>query len=135
MKFLRNTKTGQVMHYNRILAKKKIMVPCDAPGRERVKPQFETVTLTPEPDLPPDTVKDPDPPETGPAPPEEKSELLSKTEGEALIKKWFKKTVDKVKVDDLYVYAKEQTGEDFPQKMTKLEIVTKLAAELAVRNA
>jgi hypothetical protein len=34
----------------------------------------------------------------------------------------------------LYEYAKERTGEDFPEKMTKLQIVTKLAAELAVRE-
>ena len=50
-----------------------------------------------------------------------------------LIQKWFGRPVDKVKVGDLYAYAKGRSAEDFAN-MTKLQIVTKLAAELAVRE-
>ncbi len=107
MRFLRNKETGQVMHWNKHIAKLKVMVPCEAPGKAApIEAPRETEET------------------------EEQDELLSKTEGEALVLEWFGRTVDKVKVKDLYDYAKEKTGEDFPGKMTKLQIVTKLAADL-----
>ena len=108
MKFMRNKETGQVVGWNKQLDKLKVMVPCEGPSGKPVKKVEKQVK---------------------PA-----SDLLSKDEAMTMVQKWFNLPVDKVKVVELYAYAKEQTGEDFPEKMTKLQIVTKLAAELAVRE-
>lgn len=108
-RFLQNKKTGQIVHSNPILEKRNDMRPCKAP--------FETES-TPKAEAP------------KPEPEKEKIELLPQPEGEALIKEWFGRTVDKVTLADLYAYAKEQTGEDFPEGMKKLQIVSRLAVAL-----
>jgi hypothetical protein len=121
MKFMRNKETGQVVGWNKQLDKLKVMVPCEGPSGKPVKKVEKQVKPAP--------VQDIKPPKTEPS-----SDLLSKDEAMTMVQKWFNLPVDKVKVVELYAYAKEQTGEDFPEKMTKLQIVTKLAAELAVRE-
>jgi len=116
--WLKNIETGGIFASNKQLLKMKEMVPCESPDVEKEVPGAEHVMIEAE----------------KPVEEEKVSDTLSKEEGSMLIQKWFDRPVDKVKVIELYEYAKERTGEDFPEKMTKLQIVTKLAAELAVRE-
>ncbi len=109
--WVKNIVTGGIFPSTPTLLKLADMIPCSSPELEKETPGMEHVMIGK--------------PET---------ETLSKEEGAVLIQKWFGRSVDKVKVEELYTYAKEQTGEDFPEKMTKLQIVTKLAAGLAVRE-
>jgi len=117
-KWLKNIETGGIFASSKQLLKMKEMVPCSSPDIEKEVPGAEHVMIEAE----------------KPVEEEKVSDTLSKEEGSMLIQKWFDRPVDKVKVIELYEYAKERTGEDFPEKMTKLQIVTKLAAELAVRE-
>jgi len=130
--WLKNIHTGGIWPRTDNLAKQSYMIPCESPEIEAEVPGEEHVMIVKEPV--PSSKKDPVVPAIEEEIEEESTDLLDKDEAEALIKKWFGRTVDKVKVSDLYEYAKEQTGEDFPEKMTKLQIVTKLAAELAARE-
>ncbi len=115
MKFLMNEKTGQIMRTNKVLAKKKNMIPCSPPW-EKAK-ESEYVDIVPKND-------------DNSTKPTDKDRLLPKDDAAKLVKDWFGVSVDKVKVQDLYEYAKKKTGKDYSVKMTKLQIVTQLAADL-----
>ena len=123
--WLKNVETGGIFPSTVTLLKHSFMIPCNSPDIENETPGAEHDMKDTSKPVPVPGVK---------IKPEPVSDTLSKDEGLILIKKWFSKPVDKVTVAELYEYAEKQTGEKFPEKMTKLQIVTKLAAEMAVRE-
>jgi len=122
MKFLRNKETGQVLHWNPQMAKLKQMVPCEPPVVSGKPP-----AAAEEKELPP-VVEIAIPPDPPPEP--EENPYLPKKVAAKLVHKWFNRSVDRVKIKEFYKFAKEQTGKDFPEKLTKLQLVTMLNEEL-----
>ncbi|WP_300456634.1 hypothetical protein [Desulfobacula sp.] len=107
MKFLKNVKTGQVMHWNKRLAKKKEMVPCEAPvSKKKVVPVTDDGRDT------------------------KGNGLISKEKGEELVQQWFGRDVSKVTKNDIKIFAIENDVDELKPEWTKLEMVTRLATLL-----
>lgn len=141
MKFLKNVKTGQILHSNPLLEKHEDLVPCPPPweddtDNDRVTADTKAVPPAGASEATPDGTAGPskdigNPGETD----AHDNTLLSKQEGGVLVKKWFGREINQVRKADILAFAKDRTGEDLPKKLTKLGMVTRVAAELAAREA
>ena len=99
MEFLKNKETGQILHYNKVLAKMDVMVPCDPPVFEDDK-KIETT--------------------------ESDEDLIDKEKGAALVKKWFSRDISRVTKQDLIDHAAESFGLGLDDSMSKPEMITKM---------
>ncbi|MGD9825833.1 hypothetical protein [Desulfobacter sp.] len=116
-RFLKNPKTGQILHWNPSLAKRSDLSACPPPWETDKRLEDDPVQL-------PGTGGDMQLAATD-TPPDEQALAAKKEKGEALIKEWFGRDVSKVSKEDLRDFAMKKELSD--PTGTKLEMVFQIA--------
>lgn len=112
-KFLKNTKTGQVVRWNPHIAAKKNLVPCSTLyGKEDEDSSRDILTSD---NSVPDGMQVP---------------TLSPEEGDMIVKKLFGRDVSKVTVAEMKDYADKNGIDVSGEKPTKLEIISSIHATI-----
>lgn len=109
-RFLMNPTTGVVMRWNRVIARRKDLIPCPPPWEKQPEVPYVAVPAGPEgvPDFQPLAPDD---------------SLLSKDEGSRLVQEWFGRDVTRVTKRELVDFGQSR-GVTLDEGDSKLAMVT-----------